>query len=66
MSGRFASLTPAQKAVFWLVVGGTKNREIAEQLGITTNTVKTHRAVVFQKMGVSSVVELIKKTDALR
>ena len=59
-------ITPAQKAVFWLVVGGTKNREIAEQLGITTNTVKTHRAVVFQKMGVSSVVELIKKTDALR
>jgi len=63
---RFESLTPAQKSVFWLVVGGRKNREIAEELAITLNTVKTHRAAIFQKMGVVSVVELIKKTDVLR
>ena len=66
MRGRFESLTPAQKAVFWQVVAGKKNLEIAEELGITTNTVKTHRAVIFQKMGVNSVIELVKKTDILR
>lgn len=64
--GRFESLTPAQRKVFWQVAAGRKNIEIAEELGITTNTVKTHRAVIFQKMGVNSVVELIKKTDLLR
>lgn len=63
---RFESLTPAQATVFWRVVSGKKNREIADELGISTNTVKTHRAVIFQKMGVSSAVELIKKTDILR
>lgn len=64
--GRIESLSPTQKNVFWLVVGGKKNREIAEELGITVNTVKTHRAAIFSKMDVSSVVELVKKTDVLR
>lgn len=63
---RFESLTPAQRSVFWRVVAGKKNPEIAEDLEISTNTVKTHRAVIFQKMGVNSVLELVKKTDVLR
>lgn len=64
--GRFESLSPAQREVFWLVVNGSRNSEIAERLGISINTVKTHRAAVFQKMDVSSVLELVKKTDVLR
>lgn len=64
--GRFESLTPAQRSVFWHVVAGKTNPQIATELGITTNTVKSHRAVIFQKMGVASVVELVKKTDVLR
>ncbi len=66
MRGRFESLTPAQKNIFWQVVSGTKNREIAEELGISVNTVKTHRSAIFQKFEVSSVVDLIKKTDLMR
>jgi DNA-binding CsgD family transcriptional regulator/hemerythrin len=64
--GRFASLSPTQKNVFWLVVAGKKNREIAVELGITVNTVKTHRAAIFSKMDVGSVLELVRKTDVLR
>ncbi|AXS79751.1 LuxR C-terminal-related transcriptional regulator [Dechloromonas sp. HYN0024] len=64
--GRFESLSPAQRAVFWLVVSGKTNREIGEELGVTVNTVKTHRAAVFQKMEVASVVELVTKADVLR
>lgn len=64
--GRFETLSPAQRTVFWLVVGGRKNREIAEALGVTLNTIKTHRAAIFQKMDVASVLELIKKADVLR
>jgi DNA-binding CsgD family transcriptional regulator/hemerythrin len=64
--GRFESLSPAQREVFWLVVGGKKNTEIASQLGISVNTVKTHRSAIFHKMDDSSVVELVRKTDVLR
>jgi len=64
--GRFESLTASQRKVFWLVVSGRKNAEIAEELGISVNTVKTHRSVIFQKFEVSSVVELLQKTDILR
>ncbi|WP_028995441.1 LuxR C-terminal-related transcriptional regulator [Azonexus hydrophilus] len=64
--GRFESLTASQRKVFWLVVNGRKNAEIAEELGISVNTVKTHRSVIFQKFEVSSVVELLQKTDILR
>ena len=66
MRGRFESLSPAQREVFWLVVGGRSNRDIADTLKITINTVKTHRAAVFQKMDVKSVLELVKKADILR
>jgi len=64
--GRFESLSTAQRAVFWLVVSGKKNREIAEALGVTVNTIKTHRAAIFHKMEVVSVLELVKKADVLR
>ncbi|MBI5901251.1 MAG: hemerythrin domain-containing protein [Rhodocyclales bacterium] len=64
--GRFELLSPAQREVFWLVVNGSKNSEIADALGISINTVKSHRAAVFQKMEVNSVLDLVKKTDVLR
>lgn len=64
--GRFESLTAAQRKVFWLVVGGRKNTEIASELAISVNTVKSHRSAIFQKFEVTSVIELIKKTDVLR
>jgi len=64
--GRYESLTTTQREVFWLIVSGKKNREIAEALNVTVNTIKTHRAAIFHKMEVGSVLELVKKTDILR
>jgi DNA-binding CsgD family transcriptional regulator/hemerythrin len=64
--GRFESLSPAQRAVFWLVVSGRTNREIADELRVSVNTIKTHRAAVFQKMEVTTAMELVKKADVLR
>lgn len=64
--GRFETLSPAQRSVFRLVIGGKTNRDIAATLAISVNTVKTHRAAVFQKMDVSSVLDLVKKADVLR
>jgi hemerythrin-like metal-binding protein len=66
LRGRFESLSAAQRTVFWLVISGKKNREIADVLCLTVNTIKTHRAAIFHKMDVGSVVELVKKADVLR
>jgi len=63
--GRFESLSPAQRKVFWLVVAGKKNKEIGSELGVSINTIKTHRTAIFQKMEVKTVLELVKKTEAL-
>lgn len=64
--GRFESLSPAQRTVFWLVVSGKTNPEICNELGVSINTIKTHRAAIFQKMDVKTVLELVKKADILR
>lgn len=63
---RFEALSPSQRAIFWLVVSGKKNAEIASELAISVNTVKTHRSAIFQKMDVNSALELVKKADVLR
>lgn len=64
--GRFESLSPSQCQVFWLVASGRANREIANILSVSINTIKTHRAAVFHKMDVKSALELVKKADLLR
>jgi DNA-binding CsgD family transcriptional regulator len=64
--GCFETLSPAQRQVFWLVIGGKTNREIGSTLSVSVNTIKTHRAAIFHKMDVKSVLELVKKADVLR
>lgn len=64
--GRFESLSPAQCKVFWLVASGKKNKEIAAELNCTINTVKSHRAAVFSKLEVSSLLDLVKKAELLK
>jgi DNA-binding NarL/FixJ family response regulator len=55
------ALTPKQRQVRDLVVLGWSNKEIAAKLGIDHRTVETHRANVFEKMGVRNAVELTRK-----
>lgn len=54
-------LTPKQAEVCELLALGWSNKEIAEKLGIDHRTVETHRANVFDKMGVRNAVELTRK-----
>ena len=51
-------LTPREKQVAALTCLGYTNEEIAEQMIISTNTVKTHMRNVLGKCAVSSKVEL--------
>jgi FixJ family two-component response regulator len=62
-SARFASLTPREQEVCLLVTRGLLNKQIAYQLGNTEKTVKVHRARVMEKMGVTSVAELVRLVD---
>lgn len=57
-------LTPRESEVLKLIVDELKTEQIAQQLGITCPTVETHRRHLFLKLGVKSVVGLVK--EALR
>ncbi len=47
------SLTASEKRILELIVRGKSNKEIAYQLEVTENTVKTHIKNIFDKLGVS-------------
>ena len=51
-------LTPREEEILSLVMRGMKNRQIAEELSITTGTVKVHLMHVFEKTGVKDRFEL--------
>jgi DNA-binding NarL/FixJ family response regulator len=51
------ALTQREREVLALVAAGATNREIAEQLGITTKTVKTHLTQIFRHIGVADRLE---------
>ncbi|MFO1327049.1 MAG: response regulator [Rubrivivax sp.] len=56
-------LSPREREVMALLVQGLHNRRIAEQLGISHRTVEVHKARVLDKLGVRSVVELVRRVD---
>jgi DNA-binding NarL/FixJ family response regulator len=45
-------LTEREREVLALLAGGMTNKEIAERLVVTTNTVKRHLKAIFEKLGV--------------
>lgn len=55
-----AALSPREREVMALLVRGLHNRRIAAELGISPRTVEVHKARVLEKLGVASVVELVR------
>lgn len=55
-----ATLTPREKEVMELVVGGRHNRKIAEMLGISARTVEVHKARMMAKLQVAGVPDLVR------
>lgn len=51
-------LTPRELEMIALIVQGCANKDIAKQSGITEETVKRHLKNIFDKLGVSSRLEL--------
>lgn len=60
---RFESLTPREKEVLDLVVEGLLNKQIADQLGMSELTVKTHRAHVMEKTHADSLAHLVRMAE---
>ena len=61
--GRLGLLTPREREVLEGVVAGRLNKQIAGDLGLAEKTVKVHRSRVMEKMGASSVAELVRLAD---
>ena len=63
---RFESLTPRETEVLNLVVAGLLNKQIADQLGTSELTVKTHRAHVMEKTQADSLASLVRMSEKLK
>ena len=59
---RLMSLSPRQRQLLAYVFEGHTNKEIARRLAISQKTVELHRSAMMSKMGVTSLVELIRIT----
>ena len=57
---RFDQLTTREREVMQGVLRGSLNKQIALELGIAEPTVKIHRGRVMEKLGVTSVAELVR------
>jgi FixJ family two-component response regulator len=53
-------LTPREFEVMQLVIRGMLNKQVGGQLGVAEKTVKVHRGRLMQKLGVTSVAELVQ------
>ena len=60
------ALSRREGEVMALMVKGMHNRRIAEELGISHRTVEVHKARVLEKMGVRTLIELIRLVDQRR
>jgi FixJ family two-component response regulator len=58
-------LTPRERQVFDLVVGGNTNKQIGLALGATERTIKAHRHRVMEKMQVRTLPELVSLAERI-
>jgi len=62
---RFETLTAREREITLMVVSGLRNKQIADDLGLSEATVKLHRGQAMRKMEARSVVELVRMVDGL-
>src|SRR5262245_63347443 len=58
---RLARLTPRELDVCRLVARGLLNKQIADELGVSQQTVKIHRGRVMHKLEVGSVGDIVRR-----
>lgn len=65
LTTRYDSLTPREKEVFQLAIGGLLNKQIATEMGVSEITAKVHKKRVMEKMQVRSLTDLVRAADRL-
>lgn len=60
------TLSPAERSVFDLYIKGYKAQDIANELYLSINTIKTHNRRIFTKLNVSSRKELLVYIDMMK
>jgi DNA-binding NarL/FixJ family response regulator len=56
---RNGGLTTRELEILQLIVDGKSNKEIADQLGLSANTVAVHRANIMDALGIHKTAELV-------
>jgi DNA-binding NarL/FixJ family response regulator len=56
---RNGGLTPRELEILQLIVDGKSNKEIADQLNLSVNTVSVHRANIMDALGIHKTAELV-------
>jgi DNA-binding NarL/FixJ family response regulator len=59
ITDRYDTLSEREREVLQLIAEGKVNKEIAELLYLSPNTVETHRARIMEKLDVHSAVEIV-------
>jgi DNA-binding CsgD family transcriptional regulator len=62
---KLATLSAREYEITRLIVEGKSSKEIANDLGISPRTVEAHRANLFAKLDVNSLLRLIKNYGGL-
>jgi len=62
----FVSLTPREQEVCIGIARGLLNKQVGFELGTTEKTVKAQRARVMQKLGASSLPDIVRLVERLR
>jgi DNA-binding CsgD family transcriptional regulator len=60
------TLTPAERSVFNLYIQGLSAKEIADQMFLSINTIKTHNKRIYSKLNITSREELLLYINMLK
>jgi FixJ family two-component response regulator len=61
---RLSQLSARELEAVYLIVRGFSNAEAAERLGIALRTIKRHRQLAMEKLGLDSLTDLVRVLDA--
>jgi FixJ family two-component response regulator len=65
LARRHAQLTPREREVFGLAIGGLLNKQIADEMGISEIMAKVHKRNLMQKMQTRTQAELVRMAEKL-
>ena len=63
IEAKIANLTPREREVLSHVIAGRLNKQIAGDLGTVEKTIKVHRGRMMEKLGVHTVVDLVRLAE---